>query len=219
MALVYKGDAGTGLLESYEAERRPAAELVAQTGDEFENALTMTDPTECAARDQAIRAMIADPTARQHEIVAETELNVVYSGSPIIVGGARGSLAAGQRLPDQIDVRGPDGRECRLHELAHRAGHTLMLLAGAGADTADVVKLHTALQGFAGASPVFEAAIGLGCGGDLPATIGYLEPDAAMRLGVEGSTLVAVRPDGYVGLRADRDHLSALERYRMLLHA
>jgi 2-polyprenyl-6-methoxyphenol hydroxylase-like FAD-dependent oxidoreductase len=223
LALVYKGDAGAGLLDSYEAERRPAAELVAQTGDEFENALTMSDPAECAARDQAIAAMIADPTARQHEIVAETELNVGYFGSPIIVGdgagNANGSLVAGQRLPDTVEVRGPDGRMCRLHELARRAGHTLMLLAGSGANASEVVDLHAALQRFAADSALFEAAIGLGVRRDLSVAFGYLEPAAAELLGVEGSTLLAVRPDGYIGLRADRDHLNALERYRTLVHA
>ena len=30
-------------------------------------------------------------------------------------------------------------------------------------------------------------------------------------------TLLAVRSDGYVGMRADRDHLSAVERYRALV--
>jgi hypothetical protein len=30
---------------------------------------------------------------------------------------------------------------------------------------------------------------------------------------MEGITLLAIRPDGYIGLRSDRNHLSALERY------
>jgi hypothetical protein len=30
-------------------------------------------------------------------------------------------------------------------------------------------------------------------------------------------TLLAVRPDGYVGLRADDDHLAAVEHYDALL--
>ena len=217
MALVYHGDAGAELLNSYEAERRPAAELVAHSGDEFENALTMTNPAGCDARDQAIRAMIADPTARQHEIVAETELNVVYSGSPIIEGEGNSSLAAGQRLPDQIAVRRPDRQECRLHELAHRAGHTLILLTGPAADASEVVDLHAALQRVAAESSVFEAAVGLSSVRDLSAAIGYLEPAAAALLGVQGSMLLAVRPDGYVGLRADQGHLGALERYRTLV--
>jgi hypothetical protein len=44
-----------------------------------------------------------------------------------------------------------------------------------------------------------------------------LEPVAAAQLGIEGNTLLAIRPGGYVGLRADRDHLAALERYAAFL--
>jgi hypothetical protein len=107
LALVHHGAAEPALLDSYEAERRPVAELVIRSGDDFEHALTMTDPTECDNRDQAIRAMIADPKARQHEIVAETELNVDYSQSPIVSGDVNRHLAPGQRLPDTIPVRNP----------------------------------------------------------------------------------------------------------------
>ena len=217
LALVHNGHADPALLDSYEAERRPAATLVAQSGDEFENALTMTDPTECAARDQAIAAMIADPKTRQHEIVAETELNVDYSGSPIIAGDRNSNLAPGQRLPDLVEARQPDGQSCRLHQLAHRAGHTLLLLGGPTANNSTLTDLHAAAQKFASASPLFEAAIALGTRHNLSDQIGYLEPAAAGLLGVEGHTLLALRPDGYIGLRADRDHLNALERYHNLV--
>jgi hypothetical protein len=36
---------------------------------------------------------------------------------------------------------------------------------------------------------------------------------------VQDTTLIAVRPDGYVGLRCDGDHLNALERYRGIVHS
>jgi hypothetical protein len=56
----------------------------------------------------------------------------------------------------------------------------------------------------AAASAVIEATV----------VVEHVEPTAAERLGVDGTTtLLAVRPDGYVGLRADRDHASALQRY------
>jgi 2-polyprenyl-6-methoxyphenol hydroxylase-like FAD-dependent oxidoreductase len=223
LALVHHGDAAPSLLDSYEAERRPAAELVARSGDDFEHALSMTDLTESDARDEAIKAMIGDPKARQHEIVAETELNIDYSGSPIVSGDANrplasGYLNAGQRLPESISVQRPDGQPCYLYELAHRAGHTLILLAGPAANASALVELQAPVQEVATDSPLFEAAVAFGTSRDLPAQIGYLEPAAANRLGVEGLTLLAVRPDGYIGLRSDRDHLSALERYRTLIH-
>jgi 2-polyprenyl-6-methoxyphenol hydroxylase-like FAD-dependent oxidoreductase len=213
LALVHHGAAEPALLDSYEAERRPVAELVARSGDEAENTLLMTDPTECDNRDQAIQAMLADAKARHHEIVAETELNIEYSRSPIVSGDLNSYLAPGQRLPDSISVQRPDGRPSRLHQLAQRAGHTLMLLAAPTANGPTFVELHAALQELVTRSPLFEAAIALGSHADLPAQVGRLDPVAADLLGVKGNTLLAVRPDGYIGLRSDRDHLGALERY------
>ena len=40
-----------------------------------------------------------------------------------------------------------------------------------------------------------------------------IDPSTAELLGIDGITLLVVRPDGYVGLRADRDHLEALSDY------
>ena len=93
-----------------------------------------------------------------------------------------------------------------------------MLLAGPTAHGAALLNLHAALQELTTDSPLFEAAISVGARPDLPVQIGYLEPVAADLLGIEGTTLLAVRPDGYIGLRSDRDHLSALGRYRTLVH-
>jgi 2-polyprenyl-6-methoxyphenol hydroxylase-like FAD-dependent oxidoreductase len=215
LALVHHRAADPALLDSYEAERRPIAEMFTQSSDEFEHAQMMTDPTERDVRDQAIKAMIANPDDLHHQVMAETELNLDYSQSPIVIGDTNSHLAPGYRLPDTIAIQRLDKQ--RLHQLAHRAGHTLMLLAGPTAHVPTLVDLHAALQKLATDSPLFEAAVALGTLPDLLAQIGHLEPAAADLLGVEQITLLALRPDGYVGLRADRDHLNALERYRTLL--
>ena len=76
-----------------------------------------------------------------------------------------------------------------------------------------------ALRGFATDSRLFEAVIAFGTRDERPDQIGQLEKAAADLLGVEGVVLLVVRPDGYIGMRADRDHLSALEHYRALVHA
>jgi 2-polyprenyl-6-methoxyphenol hydroxylase-like FAD-dependent oxidoreductase len=219
LALVHQGAAAPGLLDSYEAERRPIAEMITQSGDVTEHAQTMTDPAERERRDQALKARFADPQARHHEIVAETELNVEYSRSPIVCGDANSYLAPGERLPDTVQVQRSDGQTCRLHELTHRAGHTLILLGGPTAHSPTLVELHIALQEITTESPLFEAAVALSTRPELPDQIGLLEPVGAADLGVQGITLLAVRPDGYVGLRSDKDHLSALERYRKLVCA
>jgi 2-polyprenyl-6-methoxyphenol hydroxylase-like FAD-dependent oxidoreductase len=219
LALVYHGAATPALLDSYEAERRPVAEMVVQSGDATEQAQTLTDPAERDSRDKEIRAAFAESKARHHEVVAEAELNVDYSRSPIVAGDANIHLGPGQRLPDSIQVRPPGAESCGLHKLTHRAGHTLVLLGGAAAGGREMADLLAALQDFATHSRLFEAAIAFATRDNLPDEIGQLEPAAADLLGVEGITLLVVRPDGYIGLRADRDHLSALERYRALVHA
>jgi 2-polyprenyl-6-methoxyphenol hydroxylase-like FAD-dependent oxidoreductase len=219
LALVHHGAADPALLDSYEAERRPVAEMITQSGDVTEDAQTLTDPAKRNSRDQAIKAMLADPATRHHEVVAEAELNVDYSRSPIVSGDADSDLAPGKRLPNTIQVQRSDGQPCRLHELAHRAGHTLMLLGGPTAHGPVLVELHTALRELTTDSPLFEAAIALSTQSELRDQIGRLEPAGAALLGVQGITLLVVRPDGYVGLRSDGDHLSALEHYRKLVHA
>ena len=221
LALVHDGVADSTLLDSYEAERRPIVEMFTQSGDDFEHAQTMTDPTERDSRDQAIKAMLADPENLHQQVMAETELNLEYSRSPIIMGDANNDLAPGYRLPDTILVQWA-GRQSEmqprgLHQLAHRAGHTLMLLAGPAADRSALVELHAALQDLAADSPLFEAAVALGSHPDLPVKIGQLQPAAADLLGIKGTTLLVVRPDGYVGLRSDQNHLGALESYRALV--
>jgi hypothetical protein len=149
--------------------------------------------------------------------VAETELNIDYAHSPIVFGDANTSFAAGYRLPDTIPVRMPQPGPSSLHALGHRAGSTLILVGGPTANPSALLALHAALQEHVKHSTLFEAAVALTAGANVPDSIGYLDPTAASQLGMEGSTLLAIRPDGYVGLRADRDHLAALERYSAFL--
>jgi 2-polyprenyl-6-methoxyphenol hydroxylase-like FAD-dependent oxidoreductase len=217
LALVHQGAAHETLLDSYEIERRPAAELVMKSGDEMENTLTMSDPAERRKRDQAIRASLADPEIQHHDKVAETELNIDYAHSPIVFGDANSSFAAGYRLPDNIPVRMPQRGPSNLHALGHRAGGTLVLIGGPTANPIALSALHAALQEHVKHSSLFEAAVALSAGAGVSDSIGQLDPASASHLGMEGSTLLAIRPDGYVGLRADHDHLAALQRYTNIL--
>ena len=217
LALVYKGAAEPALLDSYEAERRPVAEMIARSGDASEHAQTLTDPSERYSRDQAMRAVLAGSTAKHHEIVAEAELNVDYTVSSIVAGDPNSQLGPGQRFPDTIPVRSWDSGRCQLHELTHRAGHTLVLLGGPTTQHPELAALLASLQELATGSALFEAAVAFGTGPDLPDGVGCFEPAAADALALQGTTVFAVRPDGYIGLRSERDHLRALERYRTLI--
>ncbi len=228
LALVHHRAAGAALLDSYEAERRPVADRVTQSGDATEQAQAISDPAARTTRDQKIKSTLADPKLRHHEVVAEAELAVDYSASPIVAGGAHRALDAGFRLPDTIQLENPRkpanaekgaadvAQRPGLHQLAHRAGHTLILLAGPNADPRQFAELHAALQRQTTASPLFDCAI---CAATETAAEHRLLPDAAKLLGVDGITLLALRPDNYIGLRADTNHLAALDRYRALLQS
>ena len=203
LALVHHGAASPALLDSYGSERKPVAERITRSGDATEQAHGLQGNDERTGRDRAIAAMLADPVARQHEVVAETEMNVSYAGSTITTGGGDLPLAAGQRLPTTIALP-PGGGTAHLHELTHRCGHTLLLLADAHADPAAIATLQAQLEDDAAGSPLVEAVVGL-------------QLDDAAKLGLGRLTLLAVRPDGFIGLRADRDHRGALRRYGELV--
>jgi hypothetical protein len=151
------------------------------------------------------------------QVMAETELIIDYSHSPIVTGNPCRGLAPGYRLPDNVTVNWPDTTPCGLHHLAHQAGHTLMLLAGPVADARVLVDLRAALQKFAKDSPLFAETFAIATSIDAPVKVGRIDRSATDQLGIDGITLLAIRPDGYVGLRSDQDHLRALQHYCTLI--
>jgi 2-polyprenyl-6-methoxyphenol hydroxylase-like FAD-dependent oxidoreductase len=219
LALVHHGSSSPTLLDSYEAERRPVAEMIAQSGDVTEHAQMVTSPTERDNRDETIRARLADPKTRHHEVVAEAELNVDYSQSPIVSGSPNSYLGPGNRLPSTIRVQRSEGESCYLHELVHGPGHTVVLLGGPYADGRAFMELHTELRELTTNSPLFDAAVALSTLPEMLDQIGRLEPAEAALLGVQNTTLLAVRPDSYIGLRSDKDYVNALGHYRKLICA
>jgi hypothetical protein len=207
LALVHHGAAAPALLDSYEQERRPVAQAICRSGDATEQAHGLQEPAERAARDRAIAAMLANPVARQQEVVAETEMNVSYASSAITLGGAIGSevqpFGAGQRLPTTIAAPPAAGAEL-LHALTHRCGHTLLLLAGPELSPEALSSLQAELEAERAAGSLPPALV------EAVVPVRLEEPSS---LGLAPLTLLAVRPDGFIGLRADADHRSAVRRY------
>jgi hypothetical protein len=225
LALVYQGHSTPALLDSYEAERRPVAEMITKSGDEFERAQDLTDPGQRRARDKQMRAAFADPKSKHHESIAEAELDIDYSGSPIVMGDHHDALAPGHRLPDTVEVRLPTGDARLLHELTHRAGHTALILGGLSTPNEEFAQLESSVREAhvakandeVGKALLIETSVALTSRADAQHSDGRLTPEAAARLGIGQATLLVIRPDGHVGLRADRDHLQALKVYQTLL--
>ncbi len=217
MALVCHGHCDAVLLDSYEAERRPMAEMVTASGDAVELAQMVIDPAERQARDAALRAIFADPDSRHHEAAAEAELDIDYGGSPIVMGDKHDALAPGQRLPDTIEVSLADGRACMLHELANRAGHTALLIGGSSIDTEMLARVDDFIRAQSLASVIIEEVVAISAGYDDQRPYARVTPAAAEQLGIGEITLLVIRPDGHIGLRSDCNHVEDLAAYRRLL--
>jgi len=215
LALVCKGLVDESLLDSYEAERRAVAQLVMKEGEDFENALLLKDPTARRERDKAITAAFGNDSSRHHEAVAEAELDIDYGRSPIVMGDAHESAGPGGRIVDSIAVSKTKVRW--LHELAHRTGHTAILLGGPGSSVESLRRLHQELA--ARQSPFIDETILVMTHADPEGKIPRMTPGAAERLGIRDTTLLVIRPDLHIGLRAERDHAKALDRYEAKLRA
>jgi 2-polyprenyl-6-methoxyphenol hydroxylase-like FAD-dependent oxidoreductase len=210
LAMVCRGDAGAGLLDTYEAERRPVAERVVSSGADVEAAHAMTDAAERAARDVEIRRKFADPDIAHHEAAAASELDRSYPRSRAVVGDDGSRLAPGLLLPDTRPVEPVDGDPRPLHELTHHHRHTLLVLGGPQADPVRVGDLVTRLERLRGT--VVDAVIGLGTRPGGP-SVGRIDESVAAQLGVVGVTVLGVRPDRYIGFRDDSGDPRAVDAY------
>ncbi len=211
LALVCRGEAGDGLLDTYESERRPVAELVMASGADTESGQALTDPDERAARDAALRRLLADPELAHHEAAADSEIDRSYPRSRAVVGDETASVKPGVLLPDTEPVHPVDGEPRPLHELAHHLGHTLFVLGGPQANPAQVAALVTKFATRSWA--IVDAVVGLSTtpGGAQPT--GTLPLSVAAQLDITGVTVLAVRPDRYIGLRDDSGNGQLVDGY------
>lgn len=210
LAMVCRGEASAGLLDTYEAERRPVAERVVSSGADVERAHAMTDPGERAARDAEMRRTLTDPDRAHHEAAAESELDRTYPRSRAVAGDNGTAPAPGVLLPDTRNVEPVDGKPQRLHELTHRRGHTLIVLGGPQADPGRVRDLVTELE--SRSSAAVDAVVGLSTRPAGP-PVGRIDESLAAQLGILGVTVLGVRPDRYIGLRDDSGDPQAVDAY------
>ena len=217
LALVCHGVATENLLDSYECERRPVAEMVTRSGDDAETAEMVVDPDARRARDETLRSVFADPGSRHHEAVAEAELDVDYADSPIVMGRKHDTLAPGQRLPDTIEVRLADGRTCMLHELTNRAGHTALLIGGTSCPLEALVHADRLMRDQNHSSAIIEEIVVITAASGDQNRFARIAPAVADEWGIGASTLLVIRPDGHIGLRSDHDHAENLAAYQRLL--
>jgi len=208
LALVCRGEAGEVLVDSYDAERRPVAQRIVETGAAADAAQARLDQRERANRNAALSATFSDPDAVQLELASGAEVDRYYDRSPIVSGVAQPGLAgpaAGRLLPLTAPVQLPDGPAGALHDVARRLGHTLFVLGGPGTSAADVGAVLGRLESKAEPELV-DAAYGFVVGEEQETAdprVGTMGAETAAQLGVDDVTVLAVRPDRFIGMRRD----------------
>ncbi|MFD2415989.1 FAD-dependent monooxygenase [Amycolatopsis pigmentata] len=207
VALAVRGRAAPGLLDSYEAERRPEGEEIVG---------------------RAVRMAFTDELDREdlkRQFLQEMSMLLSYSDSPLVAESVstpdalRDGPRPGDRAPDVSGLyRRGVGHSLRLFDLTRGTKHTLLVYADSTADesslaaveklTADIRELTCGeLNVYLVCSPdtrvpwMLDPPVVRDNGGQFRATYG-----------VAGMALYLVRPDGHVGFRAlpiDADALRA----------
>jgi 2-polyprenyl-6-methoxyphenol hydroxylase-like FAD-dependent oxidoreductase len=212
LALVCHGLAGEGLLDTYEAERRPVAERVVASGTDTEISQALIDASARAERDATVRRVFREPETAHHESVALAELDRSYADSPIVSGSSLARVPAGVLLPDTAPADHPEAGSAPLHRYAHRAGHTVMVLGGPAADPASVAELVARLEAAHADSRVVDTILGFNTRSGAN-EVGRIDEEVGELLGVDRVTVLVIRPDRYVGLRQDGADPGAVARY------
>jgi 2-polyprenyl-6-methoxyphenol hydroxylase-like FAD-dependent oxidoreductase len=181
LALAVQGHAADGLLDSYDAERRPVGEEV-------------VGRTVRSARE----GIGADSTDPSFVIRREGQLLIDYAGSPIVADGA------GARAPDATGltrdaVTGP----LRLFDLLGRREHTLLLYAPDGPVDVEMFE-RTAAAAMRASHGLMDVYLIAAPDANITATDMSLIRDSAGEFAkayeASGPSSYVVRPDGYLGL-------------------
>ncbi len=220
LGLVHAGVARDpeGLLDSYDAERRPIALDVLRGTDLATRAVTLRNPLLESLRNRLASFLSEFDFVRQRVSVGISELGVNYRRSPIVAEDRPGAMGlhafpgprAGDRVPDvALDPAANDGT-ARLFDRLRGTGHHLLLFEG-DRPSADVHEKLGALarQVCDRAGAWIEPQLVIGAA-SRPASLSWdgrvvLDVDRSLhhRFGAGAACLYLTRPDGYVGYRSE----------------
>jgi 2-polyprenyl-6-methoxyphenol hydroxylase-like FAD-dependent oxidoreductase len=246
LALVVKGKASPGLLDSYHAERHAIGRKLLRATDHATRVVSLRSPISRVVRDRLSSALSQLEVVQRRITRSVAELGIDYRGSPIVAehhlnvlwarfadsepeAGEPPTLTAlrhfktgpwaGERAPDGMIIDAADGRSKRLFELVSGLRHSLLLFDGRAATPwgyRNLASIATRVRDRYGEAvavhvvvPRAERPSKLDWAGSL-----LLDPeeDLTHRYGADAECLYLIRPDLYVGYRAQpADEVSLLD--------
>jgi len=216
LALATRGEAATGLLDTYETERFPIARSVLRGTDLGTRLILSSNQAARTFREWLLPVAAALPPARRQLLATISELNVGYPKSPLSIAAdvprdslrflerAPGGLDPGQRVPDGALREPQTGEPVALFDLFAR-GWTMLLFPdrsgnpGVIAAQNDAARQVRATVGDTVQSFIVARSLPAG---ELAAP-GLIDGDGdvARHFGAPHGLVTLVRPDGYLGYR------------------
>lgn len=229
LALVDRGDGVARLLDSYESEREPVAKDLLRGTGRATKVVTLRHPVSRAVRNRVARFLASFEAVRRRAAHDLGELVIGYRDSPIVAQHRKSVLLAevrssptterpsirewrdfgaapkpGERAPDCALA---DGRH--LHDVASGTAHTLLLFDGAAPTASGYRTLTAAARRVTARYPGRVEAHVIVPGGERPDEMAWSgsvlfdsDGDWHARYGASAECVYLIRPDGYVGYRA-----------------
>ena len=190
LALVAEGRAPESLLDSYDEERRPVGQRLLQFTDRLFSVATSANPVLIWARNRLLPVfaplMLRTKARRNIAFRFISQLGIRYTGSSI-------AGECGERAPDATIGAMLDGVN-HLVDAYKEPRHHLVVF-GAGDDARDFLRAATARY-----APELDGLV-------------IDDATARKRYGVDGAGWVLVRPDQYIGARAQSYDDGPLDAY------
>lgn len=243
LALVIHGASRPEVLGSYDAERRPIAKQVLRNTDLGTRLVTLRNPLGREIRDRLASLLLGLNLVQQRIARTFSEIAVTYRGSPLVAEDWRSPLGLlagtkpgteppglggwlafwrgpvpGERAPD-VEF-GPPGQRRRLFDVLRGTRHVLLLFdstestAEGYANLGQIAREVEAGHGAEVAVHLVVPHAGVPDGLDWTGSV-LLDPDWTLhtRWGASAECLYLVRPDGYVGYRAQPADRALLTAY------
>jgi 2-polyprenyl-6-methoxyphenol hydroxylase-like FAD-dependent oxidoreductase len=111
LAMVKRGDAAPGLLDSYSPERSAVGDMVLRNATRMTDMATLSNPAAQAMRNLALRFMLGFHAVQDRLATTMSETDIAYRGSPLSVATTRAphGLTAGERLLPEHHAGAPPG--------------------------------------------------------------------------------------------------------------
>lgn len=215
LALVVRGRAAPGLLDTYDAERWPVGRFLLRFTDRLFAGVVAITRSRLGTRVRNVllppllRWLMSSRRRRARLFRLVSQLGIRYRRSPLAVEAGTpppdGAPRAGDRLPDATLVR-DDGSTTTLHrETAGPAFHLLLCGPPDTWDEAHVVALRDRWADLLSVHHLTRDPA--------PGAIADHKGEAFACLGVRRVAQLLLRPDGHIGFRADDTDLAPVARY------